>query len=182
MTANAKSAKGFHAARAGLNAAPAQVRRIAHDDHVARIVFRYSTCSTQIFSRAAGFKERPYDTHFKGDAGSAPICDQTSNFIRSTPIRLYGYGTSIDKPERKACMQRPKHPGAIVVAGAAATPHTQRLRTQQASTPFESSLVHKTKDCDIHPSLRSVADASSALHQFMACCCMGIKRHCVLNS
>lgn len=39
MTANAKSAKGFHAARAGLNAAPAQVRRIAHDDHVARIVF-----------------------------------------------------------------------------------------------------------------------------------------------
>lgn len=37
MTATAKSAKDFHAARAGLNAASMQVRLNAHDDHVARI-------------------------------------------------------------------------------------------------------------------------------------------------
>lgn len=81
-------------------------------------------------------------------------------------------------------MQWPKHPGSIVVAGAAATPHThthtERLRTQRVCTPLESSPAHKTKDCDIHPSLRSVVDALSALHHFMACCDTVIKRHRVL--
>lgn len=76
-------------------------------------------------------------------------------------------------------MQWSKHSEAIVVAGAVATPHTQRLNTEEMSTSIQSRLALKTIDRDTRS--RDLSLALLALHHSVAYCSVLVKWHRVLN-